>query len=80
MSSPFDPEQVRALAGILVQSGLTEIEVEAKELRIRLVRALAPWQRRRWRWRRRRWRRVPRRRWRRSRWRRRTTRIIRGRC
>ena len=38
---PFDPEAVRALANILVDTGLTEIEVEGKEGRIRVVRAPA---------------------------------------
>lgn len=42
MSAPFDAEAVRALAVILRESGLTEIEVEAKDLRIRVVRAAAP--------------------------------------
>ena len=41
-TAPFDPEAVRALATILRESGLTEIEVEAKDLRIRVVRAAAP--------------------------------------
>ena len=40
--NPFDPEAVRALALILRDAGLTEIEVEAKDLRIRVVRAAAP--------------------------------------
>ncbi len=35
----FDPETVRALANILVETGLTEIEVENKEGSIRVVRA-----------------------------------------
>ncbi len=39
---PFDSAAVRALAGILTETGLTEIEVEGKEGRIRVVRALAP--------------------------------------
>ena len=39
---PFDPEAVRKLASILVDTGLTEIEVEGKEGRIRVVRAHAP--------------------------------------
>lgn len=36
---PFDPEAVRALANILADTGLTEIEIEGKEGRIRVVRA-----------------------------------------
>jgi acetyl-CoA carboxylase biotin carboxyl carrier protein len=39
---PFDSAAVRALAGILTETGLTEIEVEGKEGRIRVVRALTP--------------------------------------
>jgi acetyl-CoA carboxylase biotin carboxyl carrier protein len=39
MSIPFDPEAVRALATILADTGLTEIEIEGKEGRIRVVRA-----------------------------------------
>ena len=39
-SLPFDSAAVRALAGILTETGLTEIEVEGKEGRIRVVRAL----------------------------------------
>src|SRR5277367_6032344 len=39
---PFDSAAVRALAGILTDTGLTEIEIESKEGRIRVVRALAP--------------------------------------
>ena len=42
MSVPFDPEAVRKLAAILVDTGLTEIEIEGKEGRIRVVRAHAP--------------------------------------
>ncbi|MBN8892755.1 MAG: acetyl-CoA carboxylase biotin carboxyl carrier protein subunit [Rhodospirillales bacterium 70-18] len=41
-SVPFDPEAVRKLATILVDTGLTEIEIEGKEGRIRVVRAHAP--------------------------------------
>lgn len=37
----FDPEAVRALANILADTGLTEIEIEGKEGRIRVVRAPA---------------------------------------
>jgi acetyl-CoA carboxylase biotin carboxyl carrier protein len=39
---PFDPESVRALATILVDTGLTEIEIEGKDGRIRVARAHAP--------------------------------------
>jgi acetyl-CoA carboxylase biotin carboxyl carrier protein len=42
MSVPFDAEAVRALATILADTGLTEIEIEGKEGRIRVVRAPAP--------------------------------------
>ena len=38
-SLPFNDEAVRALAGILNETGLTEIEIEGKEGRIRVVRA-----------------------------------------
>jgi acetyl-CoA carboxylase biotin carboxyl carrier protein len=38
----FDPEAVRALAAILTESGLTEIEVADKDSRIRVVRAPPP--------------------------------------
>ncbi len=41
-SVPFDAEAVRALANILRESGLTEIEVEGKDLRIRVVKSPAP--------------------------------------
>ena len=40
-SLPFDSTAVRALAGILTETGLTEIEIEGKEGRIRVVRAPA---------------------------------------
>ncbi|MBV9655003.1 MAG: acetyl-CoA carboxylase biotin carboxyl carrier protein [Acetobacteraceae bacterium] len=46
MSRPaFDPDAIRALAAILVETGLTEIEVAEKDSRVRLVRepaAVAP--------------------------------------
>jgi acetyl-CoA carboxylase biotin carboxyl carrier protein len=42
MAVPFDPAAVRALATILTETGLTEIEVEGKDGRIRVVRAAAP--------------------------------------
>ncbi len=38
----FDPEAIRALAGILTETGLTEIEIAEKDSRIRVVRAPAP--------------------------------------
>ena len=38
---PFDADAVRALATILNETGLTEIEVEGKEGRIRVVRSPA---------------------------------------
>ena len=38
-SLPFNDEAVRALAAILNETGLTEIEIEGKEGRIRVVRA-----------------------------------------
>jgi acetyl-CoA carboxylase biotin carboxyl carrier protein len=41
-SLPFDADAVRSLAMILADTGLTEIEIEGKEGRIRVVRALAP--------------------------------------
>ena len=42
MSIPFDPAAVRELANILADTGLTEIEIEGKEGKIRVVRAAAP--------------------------------------
>jgi len=41
-SLPFNDEMVRALAAILTETGLTEIEIEGKEGRIRVARGLAP--------------------------------------
>ncbi len=38
-AGPFDPDTIRKLANILVETGLTEIEVENKEGSIRVVRA-----------------------------------------
>ncbi len=38
----FDPETVRQLALILTETGLTEIEVEGKDSRVRVVRAHPP--------------------------------------
>ena len=42
MAVPFDPASVRALASILADTGLTEIEVAEKDSRVRLVRAQTP--------------------------------------
>jgi acetyl-CoA carboxylase biotin carboxyl carrier protein len=42
MAVPFDAAAVRALATILADTGLTEIEIESKEGRIRVARAPAP--------------------------------------
>jgi acetyl-CoA carboxylase biotin carboxyl carrier protein len=39
---PFDAESIRALADILIETGLTEIEVAEKDSRIRVARTLAP--------------------------------------
>ncbi len=39
MSNPYDPATVRALADILMHAGLTELEIEGKDGRVRLVRA-----------------------------------------
>jgi acetyl-CoA carboxylase biotin carboxyl carrier protein len=36
---PFDPDAIRALAAILTETGLTEIELADKDNRIRVVRA-----------------------------------------
>ena len=41
VSLPFNDEAVRTLAAILTETGLTEIEIEGKEGRIRVVRAPA---------------------------------------
>ncbi len=41
MSIPFDPSAIRELANILADTGLTEIEIEGKDGRIRVVRAPA---------------------------------------
>jgi acetyl-CoA carboxylase biotin carboxyl carrier protein len=40
--APFDAEQIRVLATILSETGLTEIEIEGKDLRIRVARAHPP--------------------------------------
>ena len=39
---PFDPDAIRQLAGILVETGLSEIEIADKDNRIRVARASAP--------------------------------------
>jgi len=36
---PFDPDAIRALAAVLTETGLTEIEIAEKDNRIRVVRA-----------------------------------------
>jgi len=38
--SPFDPELVRELANLIADTGLTEIEVEKGDLRIRVARTV----------------------------------------
>jgi acetyl-CoA carboxylase biotin carboxyl carrier protein len=39
---PFDPDAIRALAAVLTETGLTEIEIADKDSRIRVVRAAGP--------------------------------------
>ncbi|HSZ88480.1 MAG TPA: acetyl-CoA carboxylase biotin carboxyl carrier protein subunit [Acetobacteraceae bacterium] len=39
---PFDPDAIRALAAVLNETGLTEIEIAEKDSRIRIVRAANP--------------------------------------
>lgn len=39
---PIDPDAIRALAAVLTETGLTEIEIAEKDNRIRVVRAAAP--------------------------------------
>jgi acetyl-CoA carboxylase biotin carboxyl carrier protein len=39
---PFDPDAIRALAAVLSETGLTEIEIAEKDSRIRIVRAATP--------------------------------------
>ncbi|HXQ46031.1 MAG TPA: acetyl-CoA carboxylase, biotin carboxyl carrier protein, partial [Caulobacteraceae bacterium] len=41
-SGRIDPQMVRLLADILIETGLSEIEVEQQGLRIRVARELAP--------------------------------------
>jgi acetyl-CoA carboxylase biotin carboxyl carrier protein len=38
---PIDPDTIRALAAVLVETGLTEIEIADKDSRIRVVRGVA---------------------------------------
>jgi acetyl-CoA carboxylase biotin carboxyl carrier protein len=38
---PFDPDAIRALAAVLSETGLTEIEIADKDSRIRVARAAA---------------------------------------
>jgi acetyl-CoA carboxylase biotin carboxyl carrier protein len=38
---PIDPDSIRALAAVLAETGLTEIEIADKDSRIRVVRATA---------------------------------------
>lgn len=39
---PIDPDSIRRLAAVLVETGLTEIEIAEKDSRIRVVRGGAP--------------------------------------
>jgi len=39
---PIDPDAIRALASVLSETGLTEIEIAEKDSRIRVVRAVSP--------------------------------------
>jgi acetyl-CoA carboxylase biotin carboxyl carrier protein len=39
---PFDPDAIRALAAVLTETGLSEIEIAEKDTRIRVVRGGAP--------------------------------------
>ncbi len=39
---PIDPDTIRALAAVLVETGLTEIEIADKDSRIRVVRGGGP--------------------------------------
>ena len=41
-NEPFDPELVRALANLITETDLTEIEIEKGDLRIRVVRRVEP--------------------------------------
>jgi acetyl-CoA carboxylase biotin carboxyl carrier protein len=39
---PTDPEQIRQLAAVMVENGLTEVELADKDTRIRVVRGTMP--------------------------------------
>jgi acetyl-CoA carboxylase biotin carboxyl carrier protein len=39
---PIDPDAIRALAAVLAETGLSEIEIADKDSRIRVVRSIAP--------------------------------------
>lgn len=39
---PIDPDSIRRLAAVLVETGLTEIEIAEKDSRIRVVRGAVP--------------------------------------
>jgi acetyl-CoA carboxylase biotin carboxyl carrier protein len=39
---PIDPDSIRALAAVLAETGLTEIEIAEKDSRIRVVRGAPP--------------------------------------
>jgi acetyl-CoA carboxylase biotin carboxyl carrier protein len=39
---PIDPDAIRALAAVLAETGLSEIEIADKDSRIRVVRSVAP--------------------------------------
>jgi len=39
---PIDPDSIRALAAVLAETGLTEIEIAEKDSRIRVVRGAQP--------------------------------------
>jgi acetyl-CoA carboxylase biotin carboxyl carrier protein len=39
---PIDPDAIRALAAVLAETGLTEIEIAEKDSRIRVVRGASP--------------------------------------
>ena len=39
---PTDPEQIRQLAIVMAESGLTEVELSDKDVRVRVVRGIVP--------------------------------------
>ena len=39
---PTDPEQIRQLAIVMAESGLTEVELSDKDVRVRVVRGVVP--------------------------------------